>query len=328
MKTLSVTFVNVGYGEAILIECPDPKARNGTYTMLIDGGSGEAAEYAGNTSGRIPLVNYLRRRGVSHIDLLVSTHIHEDHLCGLMPVTVGISPAEYWQTMPTAFYREMKPIDEREATTPSMEKFIRSINDYRSLCERVEAAGGRIRCMERGVPSMELTSGLLCHILAPGTNNQLQYDGLRTLNTAKTVEERRRLLEWLDVRMNNCSLILMLEFGGRRILLPGDTNRAGYEELGGMDLHADIFKVGHHGQRDGADEELIARVKPSYVVCCASSDRRYESAHPGLLAMCEEKGAALYFSDCPSYREPLAPHHALCFEIDEDGTIRAAYRNL
>lgn len=36
-KKLTVTFVNVGYGEAILLECPDPSRPGGVFTALIDG---------------------------------------------------------------------------------------------------------------------------------------------------------------------------------------------------------------------------------------------------------------------------------------------------
>jgi hypothetical protein len=46
---LTITFVNVGYGESVLIEAE----KNGIKTIgLIDGGSGEDQEYSGGT-GRI-----------------------------------------------------------------------------------------------------------------------------------------------------------------------------------------------------------------------------------------------------------------------------------
>ena len=80
-KKLTVTFVNVGYGEAILLECPDPSRPGGVFTALIDGGSAEESEFADRTSGRLPVEEYLTKRGIRHLDLAVSTHIHEDHLC-------------------------------------------------------------------------------------------------------------------------------------------------------------------------------------------------------------------------------------------------------
>lgn len=45
MEELKLTFVNVGYGEAALLECPDPAFPGGTFVMVIDGGSAEAEEY-------------------------------------------------------------------------------------------------------------------------------------------------------------------------------------------------------------------------------------------------------------------------------------------
>ena len=58
-KKLTVTFVNVGYGEAILLECPDPSRPGGVFTALIDGGSAEESEFADRASGRLPVEEYL-----------------------------------------------------------------------------------------------------------------------------------------------------------------------------------------------------------------------------------------------------------------------------
>ena len=64
MEELKLTFVNVGYGEAALLECPDPAFPGGTFVMVIDGGSAEAEEYRDSATGRIPLDQYLSLRGV------------------------------------------------------------------------------------------------------------------------------------------------------------------------------------------------------------------------------------------------------------------------
>ena len=85
-------------------------------------------------------------------------------------------------------------------------------------------------------------------------------------------------------------------------------------------LRADIFKVGHHGQKDGA---LLAAVRPKAVVCCASSDRRYNSAHPDTLALIRAKGAHMYFSDCPVPDVP--PHRSVTFLVDGADAIEARY---
>lgn len=134
MEHLKLTFVNVGYGEAIILECPDPRFPNGTFVMVIDGGSAEAAEFADRSTGRIPLWEYLRLHGFNHIDLMVSTHIHEDHLCGLPAAAEIAAPAAFWQTLPPDFDRLMFPLSETLAHNASQDKFLRAINDYQTLC--------------------------------------------------------------------------------------------------------------------------------------------------------------------------------------------------
>lgn len=103
--------------------------------------------------------------------------------------------------------------------------------------------------------------------------------------------------------MNNYSLILRLNYRDTRILLPGDTNVTGYDGIDPADLRADLFKVGHHGQKDGVDEALAELIRPTAVVCCASSDRRYNSAHPDTMKLLADHGAALYFPTVP--RSPV-----------------------
>ncbi len=76
-----VTFINVGNGDAILVEVPDENCREGRFVMLIDGGSNENTEYEETATGRIRAADYLEQKGIGHIDVMVCTHIHEDHTC-------------------------------------------------------------------------------------------------------------------------------------------------------------------------------------------------------------------------------------------------------
>lgn len=96
---MTITFLNVGYGEAILVECPDAGHPQGTFVMLIDGGSGEAEEFPPELPERAPLIKELERRGLDHIDVMISTHIHEDHVCGLLPVAKGSRPESCGKSM-------------------------------------------------------------------------------------------------------------------------------------------------------------------------------------------------------------------------------------
>ncbi len=329
MEEMKLTFVNVGYGEAVLLECPDPAFPGGVFVMLIDGGGAEAAEFADRASGRIPLAEYLAGRKLSHIDLMVSTHIHEDHICGMVPAAEALPPAALWQLLPSEFCKAvMRPLDRSLAQrgNSSQDKFIRALNDAQVLLRLVEERGGAVRALRAGEEG-QLCEELRYRVLAPGgeKRDELERRG-QDLFAEKNAGTFRQKLSELDARMNNFSLILLLEYRGTRVLLPGDTNYLGYGGIDPADLRSHLFKVGHHGQRDGADRKLLEAVRPQAVVCCASSDRRYDSAHPETLRLLSEHGAALYFSDCP--RLPgldLPPHRALIFTVGENGSLNAQY---
>lgn len=64
---LEVHFIDVGQGDAVLI-------RQGEHDMLVDGGD--------NGYGNL-VVSYLKAQGVSHLDYVIGTHPHADHIGGL-----------------------------------------------------------------------------------------------------------------------------------------------------------------------------------------------------------------------------------------------------
>jgi competence protein ComEC len=68
-NSLLFTFINVGQGDATLIQTPDGKI------MLIDGGESDAG-----------IVSQLQGLGVQRIDLMIATHPHSDHIGGLVQV--------------------------------------------------------------------------------------------------------------------------------------------------------------------------------------------------------------------------------------------------
>ena len=66
-SSLEVHFIDVGQADSALVIC------DGHY-MLIDGGNAEDSDL---------IYAYLERRGARHLDYMVATHAHEDHIGGL-----------------------------------------------------------------------------------------------------------------------------------------------------------------------------------------------------------------------------------------------------
>lgn len=62
---LYVHFIDVGQADSILIQTPSGKV------MMIDAGNNNDGDY---------LIKYLKKQGISKIDVLVGTHPHEDHI--------------------------------------------------------------------------------------------------------------------------------------------------------------------------------------------------------------------------------------------------------
>lgn len=66
-ESLTVHFLDVGQGDAALLLCDG-------HAMLIDGG---------NTADSSLIAAYLKEQEVKHLDYIVATHAHEDHVGGL-----------------------------------------------------------------------------------------------------------------------------------------------------------------------------------------------------------------------------------------------------
>ena len=147
---MTLTFFNVGYGEAVLAECPDPARPRGSFIMLLDGGSGEAKEFPSELPQRAPLIRELERRGLDHIDVVVSTHIHEDHVCGLLPVLERFTPGELWQALDGALALQLPQLPQVELEHPSRRKFARSLEDWRKLTLQAQRRGVKLRQLTAG----------------------------------------------------------------------------------------------------------------------------------------------------------------------------------
>lgn len=78
---LSVTFINVGQGDAIFIEFPNGKK------ALVDGGN----------SGTL-IDNFLKSKGVTKLDYVALTHPHSDHYRGLKKVFTNYEVDHYYDT--------------------------------------------------------------------------------------------------------------------------------------------------------------------------------------------------------------------------------------
>jgi len=105
---LEVTVLDVGQGDSIFVAFPDGR------TMLVDAGGLPGATYvrgmrAGLDIGEDVVSPFLWSRGLKHIDAVVLTHAHEDHLGGLPAVLRNFHVGELWvgRDVESAAYRKV-----------------------------------------------------------------------------------------------------------------------------------------------------------------------------------------------------------------------------
>ncbi len=95
-----VTFLDVGQGDACLLELPDGQ------TVLIDAGT----RYDTLDMGRAVVGPYLWERGIARLDHVIATHPQLDHVGGLAWVVRSFDVGRYWSngvTREESFYRRL-----------------------------------------------------------------------------------------------------------------------------------------------------------------------------------------------------------------------------
>ncbi len=97
---------------------------------------------------------------------------------------------------------------------------------------------------------------------------------------------------------NDASLVVRIEFAGRRLLFAGDLEEEGEAALlARRDLAADLVKVPHHGSRTSSGAALVAATHPRWAVISLGSQNQFGFPHPSVVARWRAAGAAVLRTD-------------------------------
>lgn len=98
---------------------------------------------------------------------------------------------------------------------------------------------------------------------------------------------------------NNSSIVLKYRFGNTSFLFSGDAQKEAEADIvqNGLDITADVYKVGHHGSSGSSTKAFLEKINPKYaVISCASDDG---NGHPHIkpLKRLAKRGVKLYRTD-------------------------------
>jgi competence protein ComEC len=248
--SLRCTFLSVGHGAAILVECPNGE------TLLYDVGSmqdGRIAERA------VQETLWQRRR--HGLDAVMISHADTDHFNGA---------ADLMRSVPVG-------------TLLVSQQFL----DFKqpavaALCESTAAGGVPIRLVRDG-DRLKLDDRVTIRVLHPPFGRPHSDD-------------------------NANSIVLAIEFAGRRVLLTGDLDGEGQATLLGLSpLPVDVLLSPHHGSRRANPPALADWAHPREVIVSADARVDFKS----LRAAYEPETRISSTNDVGS----------VTFEIQPDGTI-------
>ncbi|MHB8147620.1 MAG: DNA internalization-related competence protein ComEC/Rec2, partial [Vulcanimicrobiaceae bacterium] len=99
--------------------------------------------------------------------------------------------------------------------------------------------------------------------------------------------------------INDNSVAFMLLYQHFRMLFTGDAGSSAEQRFldEGVDLHADVLKVGHHGSAYGSTPAFISAVDPRYAIVSVGRHNMFGHPAPSTIATLKRFGAAVYRTD-------------------------------
>ena len=324
---LRITFINVGYGDSILLE--EFEASKRTFAMLVDGGSPYDGEYRSVYDAhpdRSPPFRYLVQHGIDKLDIIFMTHFHIDHIGGIPAVMRSIPFGEVWTN-----YRLPAPLPHWDKTSSSLTK-PESMAMHRSL-ELLEDMGSYARAYGNDITTISnhrfgesLTRDTSADIYTVKPNLAMNMDLLVKRLYDGTADESESALYALDKSQNASCTALRIAYKGRSVLLTADLPYTYWDPLidEGHSIQADILKFSHHGHDDGASPKFADKVAPSHVVFCVSTDNPFGCPKPSALSSFtgDVRFHATGNINMPPALAPTLPHRAVIFEISAEGDLR------
>jgi competence protein ComEC len=259
---LRVTFLDVGQGDAALVELPD-----GGVWLIDAGGHASARDVAqGSAPGRA-IERVLAAYDHTRIDLAIVSHPHPDHYLGLAGIEAPIG--ELWTA-------------EAGATEPPRMRTQAGLPGFAAITAQLAARGTRLGHPPLGIARTE--SGVELVVWAPRYRAAAEGPLTCAADPVRSV--------------NDNSLVVALRYRGRTMLFTGDIEAEGEDELVAAGIgRVDVVKVPHHGSPTSSTAALIAATRPAVAVISCGRGNSFGFPSREVLDRWRDAGAEIARTD-------------------------------
>lgn len=245
---LTISMLDIGQGDAVLIQ-------TGAKNILIDTGDDKYYEDGKKGKENTQLLTELQKLKIDHIDTLVMTHAHADHIGKADKVIAqyGVKELVYNGIPSTSKY------------------FVNAL--------KAAKANGTQQVKVKAGDVLDFGNGVSFEIVSP--SQSLIDEDTADIKAKKKVD------------VNNESVVGRLTFGNFAMLFTGDaegpvekTMAASY----GKKLKCQVLKAGHHGSKTSSTAEFLKLVQPESVVMSLGANNQYGHPHEALLNRLQKQG--------------------------------------
>jgi len=325
---LKITFINVGYGDSILVE--ELKGSKRSFSMLLDAGSpldGMYRKAYKQWPGRIPAFRYLESHEITKLDMLLLSHFHIDHVGGMPIIMEKNSYGEIWSNYSLGESFDFKDHVYREIDNSVAREMQHSLMLLSKTEQLAKASGKELKIVSEPFFSVLLGSEMKLDFYGRDPRLARLTDKLiHTIAMNRSGSETKAALLELDKIQNSAGFALRVSYNGASILFTADLPYSYWNSfMSNKDsLHADILKMPHHGQEDGISQNLAKAISPRYAVFCVSEDNPFGCPAAEIFRKFNEgvKFFATGNIEVLPFLPQQIPHTAVIFEINDSEDIK------
>lgn len=245
---LTISMLDIGQGDAVLIQ-------TGAKNILIDTGDDKYYEDGKKGKENTQLLTELQKLKIDHIDTLVMTHAHADHIGKADKVIAqyGVKELVY--------------------------NGIPSTNKYFINALKAAKANGTQQVKVKAGDVLDFGNGVSFEIVSP--SQSLIDEDTAAIKAKKKVD------------VNNESVVGRLTFGNFAMLFTGDAEGSVEKDMVasyGKKLKCQVLKAGHHGSKTSSTAEFLKLVQPESVVMSLGVNNQYGHPHEALLNRLQKQG--------------------------------------